>query len=90
MKSFRKVIGCFIAFMAIARNTYADMIIIDEPIPLRSRIDIEEIMAILGVVIIVILIAVYFIAGYFEKNKSDSNDKKNINDLKEESDEQDK
>lgn len=89
MKFFRKIVCGFIAFIAIAKNTYADMVVIEEP-TILGDLEIEELMIVLGIVLFVLLAIAYFIAGKFEKNKSDSKEEKNIDDLKEESDEKDK
>ncbi len=97
MKLFKRIICFFTAFIAITINAFADLVdprYLFEEIPehteYRRPIYFTEILKTFGAVIIVILVAVYFIAGHFEKNKNDSNDEKNIDDLKEESDEQDK
>jgi len=89
MKFFRKIVCGFIAFIAIAKNTYADMIDIEEP-TILGDLEIEELMIVLGIVLFVLLAIAYYIVGKFEKNKSDSKEEKNIDDLKEESDEKDK
>lgn len=89
MKFFRKIVCGFIAFIAIAKNTYADMVVIEEP-TILGDLEIEELMIVLGIVLFVLLAIAYYIVGKFEKNKSDSKEEKNIDDLKEESDEKDK
>ena len=89
MKFFRKIVCGFIAFITIAKNTYADMIDIEEP-TILGDLEIEELMIVLGIVLFVLLAIAYYIVGKFEKNKSDSKEEKNIDDLKEESDEKDK
>jgi len=89
MKFFRKIVCGFIVFIAIAKNTYADMIDIEEP-TILGDLEIEELMIVLGIVLFVLLAIAYYIVGKFEKNKSDSKEEKNIDDLKEESDEKDK
>ena len=95
MKLFKRIICFFTAFIAITINAFADvadpnLLFRDMPVYHERPIYFSEIVKIFGALIIVILVAVYFIAGHFEKNKNDSNDEKNIDDLKEESDEQDK
>ena len=89
MKFFRKIVCGFIAFIAIAKNTYADMVVIEEP-TILGDLEIEELMIVLGIVLFVLLAIAYYIVRKFEKNKSDSKEEKNIDDLKEESDEKDK
>ena len=95
MKLFKKIVCIFTALIAITINAYADvadpnLLFRDMPVYHERPIYFAEIVKIFGAVIVLILVAVYFIAWHFEKNKSDSNDEKNIENLKEESDEQNK
>lgn len=96
MKLFKRILCIFTALIAITINAYADVADPNflfggtSPRYHARPIYFSEIVKIFGAILVIILIAVYFIAGHFEKNNKDSKEEKNIENLKEDSDEQDK